>query len=40
MSPLAQSAKIFANGAQRPVKAPFVAQIDFSWSKKIPILVS
>ena len=29
--PLAESTKIFANSAQRPVKAPFLAQIDFSW---------
>ena len=27
-----RSAKIFANGAERPVKAPFLAQIDFSWT--------
>ena len=24
--------RFFANGAQGPVKAPFLAQLDFSWS--------
>ena len=33
MSPSTQSAKIFANGAQRPVKASFFSQTNFSWSR-------
>ena len=31
--PQALSVKIFANGVQRLLKAPFLAQIDFSWSR-------
>ena len=29
MPPTVLTANIFANGAQRPVKVPFLAQIDF-----------
>ena len=35
MPPPALSTNFFANGAQRLVKAPFLAQIDFSNAKMV-----